>query len=113
MQSFCFFPSTTDQKEEIDQHISNVNLHDLDCPYDDFQKLSHSDTPFVLSDVEVSGEKRKAARDIVVNFLNKAVGISNANLIRNANYLLSAMEVEPNVEWVGKGKEDWTVPNTI
>lgn len=67
----------------------------------------------MLSDLEVSGEKRKAARDIVVNFLNKAVRISNANLIRNANYLLSAMEVEPNVEWVGKGKEDWTVPNTI
>ena len=62
-------------------------------------------TPFVPSDLGLGGEKRKTARDIVVNFLKRAAEISNANLIRNANYVLFTMDVEPSVEWLGKDKK--------
>lgn len=55
----------------------------------------------------------KAALEIAVNFLKKEAKISNPNLIKNANYLLSAMDVEPSVEWVGRKKKDLTVPNAI
>ena len=60
--------------------------------------MSPSNTSFVPSGLELGSEKWKAAREIVVNFLNSEVEISNENLIRNANYLLSVMEVEPNRE---------------
>ena len=32
---FYFLPLTTDRKEEINHHISNVNLHAIDYPCDD------------------------------------------------------------------------------
>ena len=82
---FCFLPSTADRKEEINQHISNVNLRTTDGPYDNFQNLSPSNTLFVPSDLELGGETRKAAHEIVDSFLKKATEISNANFIRNAN----------------------------
>ena len=98
-------PSATDRKKEINQHLSNVSVHAVDCLYDDFQKVSSLNSPFVPSDLDTAVAKRKITREIVVNFLNNAVEVSNANLIRNANHLLSGMEVEPNIEWVGKDKE--------
>ena len=33
---FFFLPSTTDRKEKINKFFGNVNLHPVDCPYDDF-----------------------------------------------------------------------------
>ena len=53
---FCFLPSTADRKEEINQHISNVNLRTIDGPYDNFRNLSPSNTLFVPSDLELGGE---------------------------------------------------------
>ena len=66
-------------------------------------------TPFVPSDLELGGKERKTNREIVVNFLKRATEILNANLIRNANYLLSAIDVEPSFEWVGKDKKRFDI----
>ena len=54
---FYFLPLTTDRKEDVIHHISNVNLHAIDYPCDNFQKLSPSNTPFVTSDLELGWEK--------------------------------------------------------
>ena len=94
---FFFLSSTANWKEEINQHISNVSLHAINCPYDDFQKLSRPVNVFVSSDLQCGGEKRKVAREIFLEFLRRAAEISNLNLILNTNYLLTIMDVEPNV----------------
>ena len=102
---FDFLPSNADRKEKINQHIFSVNLHVIDCPYDNFRKLS---TPFLTSDVELGGEKRKAAHEFIANFLERSPETLNADLIRNTNYLRSVMDVELSVE---KTKIDLAVPN--
>ena len=64
-----FLPSTTDRKEEINRHLSNVSLHPIKFCYNDFQKLSPSNSTFVPSDL---GERRNVASEIVVEFLKRA-----------------------------------------
>ena len=54
---------------------------------------------------------RQAAHEIVDSLLKKATEISNANFIRNANYLFSAMAVESSVKWVGKDKKIFVSSN--
>ena len=49
-------------------------------------------------------EKEKIAR-AVVKMLKKIIDISNANLVNNANWLLSKRNVNEEVEWVGKDKK--------
>ena len=53
----------------------------------------------------LGGGEMKAVCEIVVNFVKRAAEISNANLIRNANYILSAMDVESSIQWVRKDKK--------
>lgn len=102
---FFFLSSTTNWNEEINQHISNVSLHAINCPYDNFQKLSLTVNVFVSSDLQCEGEKRKVAPEIFLEFLRRAAEISNLNLILNTNYLLTTMDVEPNAAWIGKDKK--------
>ena len=43
--------------------------------------------------------------EAVVKLLRKITDLSNSNLIRNANGLLSMKSPDVNVEWVGKMKK--------
>ena len=56
-------------------------------------------------------EKRLAAREIVLKFFKDAVHVSNSNLVRNANNLLTTGNAKINLEeqlnWIGKyGKHE-------
>ena len=35
METFLFLPSTTDHKKKINNFFGNVNLHVIDCPYNE------------------------------------------------------------------------------
>ena len=37
---FFFLPSTTDRKEKINRWVNNVDLHPIDCLYDDFKNYT-------------------------------------------------------------------------
>ena len=41
----------------------------------------------------------------IVKMFKKIIDMSNANLIKNTNGLLSKKNVDVNVEWVGKSKK--------
>ena len=74
---------TTDRKEKLNKFFANINLHSIDCPYDDFVNYStkhHSFLPHHL-DSRNTPEK-EAAREIVRNFLKHVAGISNSNLMK-------------------------------
>ena len=88
---FFFLSSTTDRKEKIDQFLKNVSLHPTDCHYEDFRKCSANGRDFYPQDLDSSDmEKRLAAREIVVNFFKDPVQVSNSNLMRYANTLLTS-----------------------
>ena len=66
-----FLPATTDRKEKINQHKANASLFPNDIPYDDFREMSPYDSHFNPWDLEIPGEKRKIAREIVVEAIKK------------------------------------------
>ena len=43
--------------------------------------------------------------DAVVKHLNHMNNISNSNIVRNADGVLSRREVDTPVEWIGKNKQ--------
>ena len=49
-------------------------------------------------------KKNSTAREMVAQALKNLVLISNSNIIQNADYLLSKMEVEAEVKLIGKNK---------
>ena len=48
----------------------------------------------------MGGEKREVACEIVIDAIKKM--ISSSSLVRNADYLLSLMSMELEVQWVRK-----------
>ena len=90
---------------EINEFLGNVNLHPIDCPYDNFVNYStknHSFLPHHLDSRNTT--EREAAREIVWNFLKHVAEMSNSNLIQNANSLMTKNEVkidgEVKFSWV-------------
>ena len=110
-----FFPYVTDRKEKTNQYENNVNLHAIDIPYDEFQTCSYnglvsSSGHFGSCGLEMFGEKRKVASELVIVALQHMVQISNSNLVRNADSLIFKMDSDSDVKCVGKSKV--TVDNT-
>ena len=94
-----FLLSTTDSKEKINEFFGNVNLHPIECPYDDFVNYSTKDHSFLPYHLESRNTtERKVAREMVQNFLKHVAEMSNSNLIRNANSLMTKKWVE--FSWV-------------
>lgn len=50
----------------------SVNLHPIDCSYDDFEKLPSFESPFISSDLDFAGEKQKVVKKIVKSFEKKS-----------------------------------------
>ena len=54
-------------------------------------------------------ERRLAAKEIVINFFKDAVQVSNSNLVRNANTLLTSSNAKINpdqeIRWIGKSRK--------
>ena len=63
-----FLPSTTDQKEKNNKFFHNVNLHPIDCSYEDFSNYSVKNNIFYPQhlDSRIPNE-REAAKEIVLN----------------------------------------------
>ena len=69
--------------------MGHVQLHPIDCIYEDFKNHSPSNSEFMPHDLESIDQNKKAtARETVVRFLHQALEVSNPNLMRNANTLI-------------------------
>ena len=63
-----FLPSTTDQKEKINKFFRNVNLHPIDCSYEDFSNYAVKNNIFYPQHLDSRiPNKREAAKEIVLN----------------------------------------------
>ena len=76
------------------------------------RKYSATGRDFYPQDLDSSDiEKRVVAREIVMNFFKDAVPVSNSNLVRNANTLLTSSNAKINpdeqISWIAKsGKQE-------
>ena len=60
---------------------------------------------FDPSNLDYDNPDREKMREAVLKMLKKAIELSNANLIKNADGLLAKKSVEWKVEWVGANKK--------
>ena len=66
---FYYLPSTTDRKETINQFRSNVQLHPINCLYEDFTGFSPKGKYFKPQDLDSRNlEKRGPAKEVVLDF---------------------------------------------
>ena len=92
---FFYSPSTTDRKEKINKFRENVQLHLIDCLYDDFVKYSPKEESFQPQDLDFSDHgKRKVVKEIVLDFFKHAVEASNSNFMVNVKTLLLKSETK-------------------
>ena len=52
--------------------------------------------------LEMFGESEKVAHELVMVALRHLVQISNSNIVRNADSLITKMGTDPDVKWIGK-----------
>ena len=104
---FYFLAFINNRKEKTKQHRYNVNLNPIDCSVDYLNSLSPdkevSFWPDLLNSADV--ELRSPQVELRYRFFRQMTETSNANIIRNADYLL---------EMSNKGKGDivWVGPTT-
>ena len=100
---YYFLLSTTDRGEEINRHMGSVQLSPIDISEKTFEIEDNVQSDPSKLDYECP-EKEKITRG-VVKMLKKIIDISNVNLVKNAAGLLSKLNVNEEVEWVGKDKK--------
>ena len=100
---FYFLPSTTDTVEEINRHMGSVNLYPIDMPYNSFEV--NENVNFDPSKLDYENPNKAKMTEAVVKALKKVVDISNSNLVKNADGLLSKRPVYNDIEWIRPQKK--------
>ena len=101
---FFFLPSTTDRKEKINRWVNNVNLHPINCLYDDFknyapQRFEIQKKGIQLQDLDFHIQVvRFETRECILNFMKHAAELSNNNLVRNSNALMQSKDAKIDKE---------------
>ena len=99
-----FLPSTTDRKEKINRWVNNVNLHPINCLYDDFknyapQRFEIQKKGIQLQDLDFHIQAvRFETRECILNFMKHAAELSNNNLVRNSNALMQSKDAKIDKE---------------
>ena len=60
---------------------------------------------FDPSKLDISCDEKKLVIDAVVKMLKKAADISNSNIVKNADAVLSKNSSEMEVKWIGHSKQ--------
>ena len=101
---FFFLPSTTDRKEKINRWVNNVNLHPINCLYDDFknyapQSFEIQKKGIQLQDLDFHIQAvRFETRECILNFMKHAAELSKNNLVRNSNALMQSKDAKIDKE---------------
>ena len=76
-----------------------TNLHPTNCSYEECYKYLPKINSFVPQDLDSRiSNARGAAREVVLQFMRHITEISNSNLIRNANTLMTKSEKKVDTE---------------
>ena len=82
--------------------MGSINLTPIDIPENTFEV--EDNVQFDPSKLDYECKEKEKITKAVVKMLKKIIDISNSNLIKNADGLLSTRSVDEEVEWVGKDK---------
>ena len=101
---FFFLPSTTDRKEKINRWVNNVNLHPINCLYDDFK--NYAPQSFEIQKKGIQSQDldfhiqavKSETRECILNFMKHAAELSNNNLVRNSNALMQSKDAKIDKE---------------
>ena len=105
---YFLLPSITDRNEEINKYLNNVSISPIDVSQ---EKLNNwAGVEFNPSKFDLFGSDKALMSAAVVKCLRHINNISNSNVVRNADGLLSRREVEVPVDLIGKSKKRIT-PN--
>ena len=80
-------PSTTDRSEEINRYLCSINFSPIDIPETAFE--TKENVSFDPSKLNFSCQEKEIMTAAVVKMLKKISDMSNVNLIKNADGLLS------------------------
>ena len=101
---FLFLPSITDRKEKINRWVNNVNLHPIDCLYDDFKNYTPQNSEIEKKGLHPEDLDLPAplinleTRNCILNFMKHTAGLASNNLIRNANALMQGKDAKIDKE---------------
>ena len=93
---YLFLPSTNDLIEDVNRHKGSVNLSSIDITENNFEV--EGGIHFESSKLNYENPGKEKMRQAVLKVLKKVVDLSNANIIKNADGLLSKRSVEQDVE---------------
>ena len=99
---FYFLLSTTDRSEEINRYLGSVNLSPIHIPENSFE--TKENVSFDQSKLDFICQEKEIMTGAVVKMLKKIADMSNANLLKNTDGLLSKKSADVSVEWIGKNK---------
>ena len=83
--------------------MGSVNLSPIDISESSFE--TENNASFDPSKLDIYCPEKQVMTEAVVKMLRNITDLSNSNLIRNANGLLSKKLPDVDVEWVGKLKK--------
>ena len=83
--------------------MGSVNLTPIDIPENTVEV--EDNVQFDPSKLDYEFLEKEKITKAVVKMLKKIIDISNSNLIKNADGLLSTRSADEEVEWVGKDKK--------
>ena len=96
---FYFLPSTSDRKEEINQHKNNVSLFPIDVTLDFIESFSVERVSFKPDLLSSSDEKeRKPQTEMLYGLFKHIATMSNQNLERNIAHL-NITQGRHEMEW--------------
>lgn len=82
-----FLPFTTNRDDKINRYLGSVNISTIDFPEATFE--TKENVSFDTSKLGFSCQEKEIMNDALVKMINKIIDISNANLAKNADSLLS------------------------
>ena len=91
-----FLLLTTDRSEKINRYLGYVNISTVNISEATFE--TKENVSFDTSKLGFSCQEKEIMNNAVAKMLNKIIDMSNANLAKNADSLLSKKNVEVNVE---------------
>ena len=98
-----FLPAVTDRSEEINQYLNNISISPIDITQEQLDNWSGS--KFDPPKLDLFCLEKNTMSDAVAKCLKDINNVSNSNIVRNANGLLSRNEVEVPVDWIGSNKQ--------
>lgn len=92
--------STTDRSKKINSHLGFVNVSPTDILEKRFE--TENNISFDPLKLDVNCPQKEIMSKAVIKILKKISDLSNTNLIKNADVLLSKKKINSKIEWIGK-----------